>query len=512
MNSQPAPPSLSPRLESLKAELTTINDELAARIDDKGKAVVLLRPSDPNHSETILAGLTAAAGLIRVPTNDQHGFIHSRAKERWLIGGVRSGKTHATCYDIYLTAVGRHPIWSDGHVPPVQLRVCGPKWRENVKGVLVAKFKKMVPRTELKGQDWREGWSEADHKLYFDNGSWIQFMSYDQDPDTFDSETLDAVMMDEPPPFWVYHKNKARLAETDGYMVCSMAAEQGISWQKAHIYNPAKGASLEHWQFNAAGNPHLDAGGVRELAQVCSRDPALFITKIMGGFASVEGMCIPQYDRKVHVIPDRDIKRGSYRVFCIDTHPQAPCAMLWGAWEPGGALIIYRAFKDVKTIPEWQKAIKTASMDDGPIHLWLGDEPSAKDVNSLGQKSILQQFREGENPIPLIQVPKLSGSVLQGIMMLRTAFSVDPVNGTAGIYIFESCNHEVKFFGGKPNGSLPWELEQWAFRAEKAADGEILRERPIEVGIHYCSDLRYMIMAGPGRANLQVKSAMASDW
>lgn len=473
--------ALSQELRLLKHDLAQTTAELEKREAEKTRTFHPIRPTDPN--------------AFGIPSNDQKGFLHSLADERWVTGGVRSGKTEVMVYDADLYCRGAHPVRSSLHQPPVKIRFCGPKWRENVKGVLIAKFHAMCRRDSLLGGSWATAWSEAEHKLHYANGSFIQFKSYEEDPDTFDGIDLDAVYLDEPPAQWMYTRNIPRLIDRKGYLVGGMAPERGITWLDDHLDSPPAGVVLDHFEYSSLGNPYLSKAGIEQLKAQLGNDPDLIRMKLYGESLPIGGLCVPQFDQTLHIIPDREIEDGAYRVFCIDTHQKEPTAMLWAAWEGPDRLLIYRAEKNVRTIPEWQQYIRAQSTGE-KIHLWLGDEPNTPQHDSLGRTSILQQFREGPNGLPIIQVAKGPGSVESGIFKLRSMFARDPLTNIAQIYIFQSCEHGLRYFSGRAHGSLAWELRQWGYRTQTTTDEEILREKPRERGIHYCSCLRYIAMAG----------------
>lgn len=479
----------------LRDEAGRIVLELERRVrQERGRYFVPIKPSDPNAFD--------------LPSNDQVGLWVCDADEIWVFGGNRSGKTAFMVNFFDQIARGVHSHRSAKHPPPVKLRLVAPKWGANVEGVLLQKFKEMTPRSALKGGSWRKAWKEKTHTLHYANGSLIQFKSYEEDMDTFDGIDLDGVGHDEHGREAIYDKEKARMLDRGGFFMCAMTPEKGQTWEWDHVQHPPPGLTVDHRFFTPMGNPHLRVEAVKKrLLEI--RDEAVREAKIFGRFVALGGMVIPQYNKAIHIVPDRPLHESALRVFCIDMHFRKASAAMWGAWEPIAdsdvlKFVVYRIMKEFITIPEWQDVIRVKSTGE-KIHNWISDDPDGdqgKDLNA--QSSMSGQLREGKKGIPVIQVSKPPGSFTAGVMKLRDMFMPDAITGKPRIEIFESCNYEVRMINGDWCGSLPWELERYQFRKETAADEEMLREHVRKVNDHYIDDLRYLVRLGP---NVTVKSS-----
>lgn len=448
------------------------------------------------------------------PFNEQREFIYSKADERWIFGGNRSGKTEAGVSDCLMFVLGKHPVRSEYIKPPVYVRYCAPKYREGVKDVLHKKFKQLTPRSELQGGSWSKAWKEGEHKLYFKNGSNITFKSYEEDPDTFGGSDLDAVYQDEHSPKRIYDENKMRLIDRDGYFASTMTPEEGQTWEEDHILHPDEGTTIEHWFFDTEHNPHLSKEGIAKVKARLSKQPILAEAKLHGRFVALGGKLLPQFNPSVHIVPDRPLMENAYRVFCIDTHTRTPSAAMWAAWEPPSKglpfmrFIVYRTCKFFMTVPEWQKHIKSESHGE-KIQRWLFDEPTrgaGLDINL--KKSILEQFNEGPDKLPMKQVKKPPKSFDGDIFRLWDMLSPDPISNKSQIEIFESCNYPPEFINSKWHGSLPWEISRYQFKKEKKADEETLRENVREVDDHLIAAMRYLTRDKPSWGTREIRSAI----
>jgi phage terminase large subunit-like protein len=395
-------------------------------------------------------------------------------------------------------ARGVHPVRTAHREPPVKIRFVAPKWRENVVGVLLTKFKEVCIRSELLGGSWKKAWEESHHKLTYKNGSTIQFKTYEEDLDTFGGADLDAVYLDEHCPEPIYRECRARLTDRRGFLCCSMTPEEGMTWEEDHVLDPPVGITIDHWFFDVRGNPHLDPEGVKQF--LAGLEGTIYYdTKVKGQFTPLSGRVIPQWNPKVHIVPDYEIPAHWPRGICIDAHRRTPCACMWVAWSPEGVCVVYRTAKKFMTVPEWQKYI-IAQTGEENIDTWLLDQPGeGEGVNIDEKESLLNQFTGGTNGLPFELVKKDSEQFFNsGIFKLWDMFKVRKTGSPkTKIQIFESCNYGVEQINGQPAGSLAWELNRYVYKKKQKSDEEQLREKVRKVNDHLIDDLRYLVMAGP---------------
>jgi phage terminase large subunit-like protein len=420
---------------------------------------------------------------------------------------------------------GIHPVRSAGRPPPVAVRYCAPQWQDGVVDVLLKKFMQMVPRAWLRGKSWDKGWMEKDHKLTFANGSVVTFKTAEQKLSTFGGSDLDAVYVDEHLSYFYYLENLMRTADRAGFIVNTMTPEAGMSWEDDHITNPPEipgvgKITIEYWFFDTEKNPHLSKEGVAKI-KATIKDEATADTKLRGQFRSLAGLVLPMWNKDKHLVADYEIPYDWPRVICIDTHHKKPSACLWGAWTPDQELVIYRAMKLKKTVPEWQKIIRVASAGEN-ISLWLLDEEEGGEGTNINDAvSVCQQFNDGDNPLPFVQVNRSSGSYAAGIYKLWDYLTIKPVyhvrddhaihNGSR-IQVFRSCDHPLDYVNGKPVGSLPWEMRKFEYKKEQKSDEETFREKVRTVNDDYISCLRYIAMAGVQMSGQKITSALKGKW
>lgn len=421
------------------------------------------------------------------PGNDQRGFIASHAKIRAVFGGNRSGKTEVGVADGLLFALGRHPVRSANRKPPVFIRYCAPKYIDGIKSVILKKIQSLVPRHELKGGSWAEAWSERDRTLSFENGSLIRFFSYEQDINVYGGDDIDAFYMDEHAPEKYFIENVARTVDRNGYGVLTMTPEAGITWEEEKIIEASEGdPQIDYWFFDTYNNPHLSQEGIKELEKLIT-DERLRDAKLHGRFVALAGLVLPQFNKAIHVIPDRDIDPHWYRQFIIDPHLRKPSYMCWLAWDRDGHAFVYREAEFAPSdggVPELAAFIRTKSSGD-KIEQWIGDEAMGGDgKNIFGESSVLVSLRN--QGIPVVGTNQESSkSFASGINKMRTFLTADPVSGKPRLYWFESCRKGWK------------QTQNYQFRTETKADEEMLREHVRNVEDEGPTCVRYAVMAEP---------------
>lgn len=433
--------------------------------------------------------------LSEPPYNDQLGFYTSPADVRFGLGGNRSGKTEVGAKDSLDFSLGQHPVRSKHKQPPVHGRVVAPKYEDGCKGVVLKKFRELIPHHELHGSTWTSAWSEKSKMLYFANGSTINFKSAEMDLNTFGGVDLDFVWEDEHIPWAYFIENRARLVDRRGYHIKTMTPEAGQTWEEDFILNPPPGLTVAHWFFDTERNPFISAEGVAQL-KASIRDPRLADAKLHGKFVALSGMVYPMWDASRVICPDFDIPREWERHCLIDPHLRKFTAIMWTAWSPDGDQIIYRTHKVKMVIDDLVNFIRAQSAGER-ITTWIGDEAMGGDgKNIFGENSVLMQLNQ--RGLPFIPTNQASDKAFEaGINKCQTFITPDRVSGKCRTRIFESCQRAVEYIDGKLTGDIFWEFKRYRFRKEQKSDEETFREKVATVDDDYLDLWRYDIMAGP---------------
>jgi len=149
------------------------------------------------------------------PHAKQIEFASDQHKHRLYVGGNRSGKTVAGVIEDIRYLKGEHPYRK---VPegPVRGRVVGVDFASGIDKILLPQFQQWVPKSLLINGSWDDSYSKERRVLTLANGSFVEFMSYDQDLQKFAGTSRHFVHFDKEPPELVYDECRARLVDTNG--------------------------------------------------------------------------------------------------------------------------------------------------------------------------------------------------------------------------------------------------------------------------------------------------------
>lgn len=326
------------------------------------------------------------------PHEVQFPFLSSRKRTKMFIGGNRAGKTTAGVADDVIQCV-------DADVLPEHLRPMK-KWEppffcyvvtRDFKAshqVIVEKFKALTPMDQLRGGSWRSAYDRQDMRLWFRNGSWVQFMSQQQEVDAFGGVDLHRVHFDEEPNhdhgLNIFRECRVRLWDHQGDCVMTMTPQHGMSWVFDQLYLPwerGERPGLDIFTASTSQNPHLDRGDKEALAeerQMYSQEELQ--AREHGRFVAFEGLIYPEWDPLRHVIPQGVVEHPIYMVETIDPSDMRNAAgVLWLAVEPAPVDGEDRRLPVVTVVGEWKQ--ENATIDvvcDGIFEMRseLGVKPS----------------------------------------------------------------------------------------------------------------------------------------
>lgn len=404
-------------------DLATLSDA-----DLQALANELLNLQAKDHQENAL--------LYYKPVNPMAAKVHASTKRTIGIGGGNgSSKTETALVELLIRATGVIPFSLRDTFPREKLRgpiagrvVCEsltttlvpiilPKlqyWRWN--GVSEHGGPKghwgWIPRSHLIGGAWRLSWNEKLRLLRVlyrdpDTGiskgeSYIQFMSYDQDPTDFASGDFHFVLHDEPPRKAIWDENMARVMRVDGTLMVAMTWPDdpaiAVDWILDDIYDraqpgPQHDPNIEWYTLYTTDNPHLNQTAVAERAgqmSVTSRQARIF-----GQPISLSNRVHPSFTDQRRwwcftchepVIPgdgcrcvtcgnevlvythvDTVVANPNWPViYALDPHPRKPHCMIWVQVDPnddlqqvderevdGGPEAVWETVKTVESLYGW---------------------------------------------------------------------------------------------------------------------------------------------------------------
>ncbi len=323
----------------------------------------------PNVKKEIAKNLWAKQKLREAHALDywqpwvcRHGGIHtgqmnvfqSTARRRLVFGGNRSGKSDLGAADTVHLWMGTHP-YRENRTPCI-IKMFSENFMYTLHKTIWPKMQKLIPPGSLASS--RKNERGVITQLVNVNGSVIDFMTYEQDPKTFESFDADHAWFDEPPPQEIYEAVRRGLIDRSGTELFTMTPIRQ-PWIYHTLYLPAvegKLTSTDIFDLYTECNPYISEDEIEELKEVFDEDTLK--TRLFGKFKHLVGLVYPQFDRQFHVVKYFEWPREWPVWMCIDPHPKKPHAVTWIGVTPKDTKIVLDEMKLACNFETLAKEIK----------------------------------------------------------------------------------------------------------------------------------------------------------
>lgn len=422
------------------------------------------------------------------PHAKQIQFHTSEKKRKLYIGGNRSGKTVGGVIEDIWWATGTHP-YRDTPEPPVRGRVIGVDFDKGVGQILLPAFARWLPPSAIKGGAWSTAYAKQERVLTFENGSTIEFMSYDQDLDKFAGTSRHFIHMDEEPPQPIYTENTARLVDTGGSLWMTMTPVEGMTWVYETLYEPGTLGSdtIAVIEVDMTDNPHLNPLEVQEFLE--SLSPEERESRVHGKFVQRGGLIYKNFDPTpggLHVlkVPLTDPPPLDWTwVVSLDHGFNNPTAILWHAISPDGkVLTFHELYGSGSTIDKWALRIHQQNQLFGRAPDYYVGDPSIRNTDPITGTSIHQEYVQYGIPFTLA-----NNDVKAGIIKVQR-YMQPQKDGVPLWRVTPNCENLIRYLA----------RYRWKTYASKKLEYEHnVFEEPHKKDDHAPDSLRYFIMSRP---------------
>jgi phage terminase large subunit-like protein len=349
-----------------------------------------------------LAESAALPNLTRYePHAKQSKFHQSDKTGRLYIGGNRAGKTIANVLECLWWLTKTHP-YRKMPIEPVRGRLVCVDFPNGLDKIILPLFKQWLPAKYYKNGTWEDTYDGYRKILTLANGSFIEFMSYDQDLDKFAGTSRHFCSFDEEPPKAIFNECRARLVDTKGDWWLSMTPVDGMTWVYEDIYEPyerdPRSAKYFVVQADMLDNPHIDKEAAEEF--LSGLDEKERAAREKGTFVNLGGRVFKSFDTEVHKV-NFDFKvTDEMRVYTsIDIGWAHPTAWLWHAVEPNGHITTFHEMvESFVTIEEWSQRVLHFERERGlNIYLRTGDPALKQTRSNTGTSDIMEYAKNGIN-------------------------------------------------------------------------------------------------------------------
>jgi phage terminase large subunit-like protein len=437
------------------------------------------RLADPNAATSI---------YTYKPHAKQVRFHSSKKKGRLYIGGNRAGKTVGGGTEAVYYATGKHP-YKEVPRAPTRGRVIAVDIQQGIEKIVRPEVGKWMPPSMLKGGSWEESYDKQLRELTLDNGSTIEFMSYEQEVEKFAGTSRHWEWFDEEPPEAIFNECLLRLVDTDGDYWITMTPVNGMTWTYDRLYLPAtenNDPNIDAIEVATDENPHISQQALDVLTAGLTAEEKL--ARKEGKYVQRGGLIYPMFrdhesvnDSGIvvpsHVIDPIDPSLlGRAQIYASLDHAfRVPTAILWHAVLPSGSVVTFdEHYVSGQTVDYHAAQFHAKNKSIGRTPLVIPADPSVQQHNGATGTSILSEY--AMRGVPLTPANNdVDGGINRVAMYMRAN----------RWFVTSNCKWTI------------WELKRYRWKPQattKTAQMNNLPTQPVKKDDHACDALRYFFM------------------
>lgn len=339
-----------------------------------------------------------------VPHEKQVQFHSAPEKNRLYVGGNRAGKTVGGVVEDIWWLIGKHP-YRQTPPPPVRGRVVCVDFKQGWEKIIKPEVLRWLPMSELKNGSWEDSFDNQFKTLTLENGSTVEFMSYEQDVDKFAGTSRHFTHFDEEPPKGIFDECKMRLLDTGGSWWMTLTPINGAStfiYDDIYTVGLNKGTNIAVIQVDTEENPHINPIELQDIVLGLSEEE-IKIRK-QGQFIEIGGRAFKTFRPDIHVTKDIFIPPIDWTTYAsLDHGFNNPTAWLYHSVSPKGIVVTWdELYASEVTVPEWVIKLQAKNREDGrrDPDIYIGD-PAIKQRSAAKGNSIQTEYAQRGIPIVL---------------------------------------------------------------------------------------------------------------
>lgn len=427
-----------------------------------------------------------SASLAKYKPHDKQVEFHTAATHgRGFMGGNRSGKTVGGAVEAIWWLLGKHP-YLETPPPPVRGRAVATDFMDGCDKVMIPEIRKWLPKSALIEGSWDKSFSKQTRTLTLSNGSFIEFMSSEQDTDKFAGTSRHFIWFDEEPPKEIFDECKMRLLDTKGCWWMTMTPVEGMTWVYDDVYLPAiegDDPNIKIVMVDTRQNTYLDPEAIKLV--MSGLDADAIKSRIEGSFVGAGGLVYKVFQESVHVIPplQAETVKGAWAMIAgMDHGFTNPTAWLWAVINKDGDIVIFdEHYESGLVVSEHAKIVLDRERIWGRTPLYRVGDPSIKSTNPLDGTSIHMEYAR-------MGVGIMLGTNDQEMGLNRGIAYFKGTNGKPKLHITSNCTNlifEIK--------RLKWDH----YASKKIAATKNRKEGQVKKNDHACDAMRYLLMSRP---------------
>ena len=426
----------------------------------------------------------------------QLAFHMCNKKNRWVLGGNRSGKTECGAVETVWLARGIHPYRQNRKDAQIWVVSLSTQVQRDVAQSKVLGYLNKNWICEIAMLSGRKGSPENGVIDYitihnvFGGISKIGFKSCDQGREKFQGTSLDYVWFDEEPPEDIYKECRMRVLDRCGEVYGTMTPLKGLTWVYNAIYlneNNDEEVWCEFMEW--ADNPYLNQKEIDSLTATLSQSE--LEARRYGKFMSSGGQVYSEFDESVNVIEPFNVPYDWYDNISIDPGLNNPLSAHWYAVDyDNNIYVIAEIYETRKTVEYHAERIREIcsrlNWPKSSNGMYSAIIDSAANQRTLSSpKNVCELFYDNG----ILVNPKVNKDLYSGINRVKSYLK--NAMGQSKLFIFKNCVNMIREIKGYFWGN---------------------NDAPIKKDDHAMDDLRYYIMNRPeNQAPKQQKSLVQKD-
>ena len=425
------------RSERCSLESASAGERSRSRLLRLGEASLLLRRK---------AALLRPESLLLTASPKQLRFAEEfLGGNRYICAAVGANRSGKTCLTTHICL----PMWLRDHAPPDAKVWClSPVYEKSL--TLQEEISRALPREWYAPREWTAGIGFGDrHVLPLDiagRRAVLMFKSADGHAESFESDALDLVLVDESIPEGVWRKLHARLVDKRGRILVSAIPNQ--PWMTDQLQDGSAG-DVWYQEFETNDNANIGELERERFRQSLESDPDELMMRFYGKPKLLMGLVykefVKEYEPEGHLCRPFAVPDWWPKWRAMDWGNTAPTVCLWFAMGPTGTMYVIREhYRRGLPLVEHAKIIKEMSRGETyqcPIIL----DCAAFAVNQSNMTSVGMQFAaEGLPCVPSIRTSHAGKDAT--VQRVRAALAARSASGAPMLQVFDSCRALVGEF------------------------------------------------------------------
>jgi len=360
-------------------------------------------------------------------------------------------------------------------------------FKDGVEKIVKPEIARWMPPSALQYGSWEESFDKELQTLTLENGSTIEFMSYEQDTEKFAGTSRHGIWYDEEPPREIFVECQMRLIDTGGISWMTMTPLEGMNWVYDDIYLRAQvDSSVEVWEVDISDNPHINSVEIEAIMSGLTQEERE--ARAHGKFVQIGGLIYKEFSDRNIVNPFIPPKDWLW-LASVDHGLNNPTAWGWFAIAPDGRVVLFNEWYKSGHIVSYhaQKVHEINAVHEREPDYYVGD-PSIRNSDPITGTSVLIEYVN--HGIPIVLGNNAAGSVSAGIDLVKKhVIGIgDPPNNVPTLYVTKNCINTIR----------EMQRYRWAkWVSRKANEEKNKQEQPVKKDDHTCDMLRYAISSRP---------------